>query len=357
QLPEMPAHDTCAFAARFPPAACCQRGGESGGGDAYARALALLALAQAPVHAALMDVREGGAPARYFAAVHRWDAAEQAWRRAAWPDAWDARLARVLRETTALAPEDAWLVRVALAHHAARLRVHATALALLTGRPGDGPGAPMSRSILVAPHVHPDRRARLWGFQDSPAYDPLADALVDHRARAESLDAVTRIQHVLEAVAQDPDARLPLRLLGAWAVGHVLDLAIALHCGRLAKRDADSQADAIRRLAVFARLLLQLRRWTAALYVFTSVVKAFVEPAAHAVDLLHVHPSLVPPPPAPGMGEGPWPPGHVLSLLMRQMRMPPAEFCALTLPVVYASVLATPALPPRMRMSIEALLT
>ncbi|KAJ2784448.1 hypothetical protein GGI15_002249 [Coemansia interrupta] len=329
-MPELPAHDTCAFAARFPPAACCRRQD-----DAYARALALLALAAAPVHAALMDVREGHAPAAYFAAVHAWDAAERRWRRDAWPDAWDARLARVRQETTALAPEDAWLVRVALAHHAARLRVHATAIALLHGRPGAGPGAPMSRSILVAPHVHPDRRARLWGFQ-AAAYDPLADALLDHRARAESLDAVGELQALLEAVAQDADARLPLRLLGAWAVGHVLDLAMALHCGRVARRDADTQADAVRRLAVLARMLLQLRRWTAALYVFTSVVKAFVEPG-HTVDLAHVHPALLPPPPGPAAaGEAPWPVNHVLTLMMRQMRMAPAEFCALTLPVVYA---------------------
>ncbi|KAJ1843056.1 hypothetical protein LPJ73_005604, partial [Coemansia sp. RSA 2703] len=190
-------------------------------------------------------------------------------------------------------------------------------------------------------------------------YDPLADALLVHRARAESLDAVVRLQHVLEAVALGGEAaRLPLRLLGAWAVGHVLDLAIALLCGRLARRDPDAQADAVRRLAVLVRVLLQVRRWTAALYVFTSVVKAFVEPQ-HTVEMEHVHPALVPPPPpvAPEGPPGPWPTDHVLALLMREMRMPPAEFCALTLPVVYASVLATPELPPRMRMSIEALIS
>ncbi|KAJ1843628.1 hypothetical protein LPJ73_005432, partial [Coemansia sp. RSA 2703] len=156
-LPEMPSHDTCAYAARFPPAACCHVAD-----DGYARAMALLAVAMAPVHAALMDVREGRAsPASFFAAVGAWDAAEMRWRRVAWSDAWDARVAGVLREHSALAPQDAWLVRVALAHHAARLRVHATALALLHGRsPLAGiPGAPLSRTILVAPHVHPDAHA------------------------------------------------------------------------------------------------------------------------------------------------------------------------------------------------------
>ncbi|KAJ1822763.1 hypothetical protein LPJ56_000771 [Coemansia sp. RSA 2599] len=362
-VPELPLHDMCRFAARFPPAPCRHSPAMS-----YAAAVWRCYVIAAPVHAALMDVRESRcALHHYFAAVDRWVSAMRAWR-AAWPPQWEAQLARLMAVAPAPAPaaaaaasgaadcyvEDAWLVHMHLVHESFRLRVHATALALMHGPPAapSAPGgAPMSRNILVARNVHPDARRQLWGFT-GPTFDPLGEALIVHRGRYESLEAVRAIQRLLELVGAGRPVKL--QSLGCWVVS-VLDLAIALHCGRMAKEDVDSQIDSIRRLGILVSLLLQLRRWTAALYVFTSIVKAYVEPN-HLIDVQnasHLHGSL-----RPGqVHNSPWPANHILTLLMRELDIPAPEFCGLTLPVVYASVLSTPAMPPKMRMRIESLLS
>ncbi|KAJ1880950.1 hypothetical protein LPJ57_001921 [Coemansia sp. RSA 486] len=344
-VPELPQHDMCRHAARFPPAPCRHTPGM-----AYGAAVWRCHVIAAHTHAALMDVREGrAAPSHYFAAVNRWNTRMRTWF-AAWPSQWDEQMAHIVDRGGASGVEDAWLLRLHLVYQSARLRVHATALALLHGppaAPGAPGGAPLSRNILVAQRVHPDSRRRLWGFSGG-AFDPLGDALLVHRGRYESLEAVQAIETLLGLV----DGSVRLRALGCWVVS-VLDLAIALHCGRMAKEDADTQVDAVRRLGVLVALLLQLRRWTAALYVFTSIVKAYVEPT-HLIDVHSTHPGVLRPGPERA---SPWPATHVLTLLMRELDMQAPEFCGLTLPVVYASVLATPAMPHKMRMRIESLLS
>ncbi|KAJ2877747.1 hypothetical protein FB639_003632, partial [Coemansia asiatica] len=354
-VPELPHHDMCRFAARFPPRPCRHSAAMS-----FGAAVWRCYVIAAPVHAALMDVRESRSPPNaYFAAVDRWNTRMRLWR-ASWPSQWDAQMARLLQKNNHSTNEprrhveDAWLVHLHLVHESLRLRVHATALALLHGPPAapGAPGdAPLSRNILVACKVHPDLRRQLWGFS-GPQFDPLGEALMVHRGRFESLESVRAIQKLLELV--DGGRIVRLRSLGCWIVS-VLDLAIALHCGRMAKEDVDSQVDSIRRLGVLVSLLLQLRRWTAALYVFTSIVKAYVE-SDHLID---VQKALRPDVLRSGynVSNSPWPANHVLTLLMQELGMSASEFCGLTLPVVYASVMSTPAMPPKMRMRIESLLS
>ncbi|KAJ1894028.1 hypothetical protein LPJ66_005420, partial [Kickxella alabastrina] len=350
-VPELPLHDACRHFARFPPSAC-----QHAAHHAYQAATWRLQVIVAPLHAALMDVREGLGPApHYHAALTRWEAHALAWR-AAWPPQWDAQLTHVHAATAAhkpLAAADIWLLALHLAYESARLRAHAFGLALLHGPPASpnaftGANATLSRSIVLAPNLRPEARAQRWGF-NGHGFDPLGEAIVLHKSQWECLAAARHLQQLLEL--GDSPGVLPLADLGAWGIG-IVEQIVALNSVRMTQ-DADSQADGLMRLARLLRLLLPVRRWAVTLYVFTSVVKAFVDDG-HCVDVDHVTPGVLRP---VHVASSLWPQTHVLTMLMGQMRIAPRDFCALTLPVVYAAVLATPEMPSSLRMKIESLIS
>ncbi|KAJ2725655.1 hypothetical protein GGI07_001155 [Coemansia sp. Benny D115] len=357
--PELPAHDIC----RITPmqqAVSTRTCAPSNDSDMYAAAHARLALAMAPLADALQDVRDGrSTPALYYAAMRRWDA-QQAHVRAQWPHSWLHRMHSILVEPAQpLGLGDALLMQLHMHWEAQRLHVYASALALLHGPLPQGTAAfgPLSRLIVSANVMHPDRHAPPWGF--SGVSDPLGEAAQLHRWRYECLDAAQQLQRLLEAA--EPRG-LSMHSLGAWGTA-ALDLLLAVHCGRFARLDALTQADTVRRLGVLVGLLLRTRRWAASLVVFTSVVKVFVSPdccVTYAVDTSpQAPPPLIPQHPARAKTDEltPWPANHVLTLLMREMRMGAREFCALTLPVVYAAVSNASELPASKRVRIQSLIS
>ncbi|KAJ2494836.1 hypothetical protein IWW47_004389, partial [Coemansia sp. RSA 2052] len=220
---------------------------------------------------------------------------------------------------------DAWLAVVFVMYDLTRLRAFRVALSLMQPNSSGGGG------------------------------DPLAAAIADHASRAEALDAARGLQNTLAVVQR---LGFPPERLGIWVV-FVLEQAIDVHCARLFDHpqqpaaDPAIQADALRRLAALVSHLLALKHWTAALYVFAALVKRHVEPtwllSAQAANRL-------PPPLLSSSSTSPWPATHVLTLLMRALRMDPRQFCAYTMPVVYAAVISTPVMPQSMRMRIASLL-
>ncbi|KAJ2864798.1 hypothetical protein GGH94_002688 [Coemansia aciculifera] len=365
-FPAFPTHDMCHYTAQpvagetlgavlFPIHSECRHSAHG----AYSAATWQCALLGAEMHNLWVSVSAGKKTrASYFVALRAWDRRLRLWR-AAWPQEWMTQMTRIARlaqrvphsepllldaewladlgsESTSSTPllpptpdtrpvgahlfhesrisaADAWLAVVFVMYDMTRLRAHRVAL-------------------------------DMTGSQE----DPLASAIAEHSSRAETLDAARGVQNVLDAVQR---LGFPPERMGIWIV-FVLEQAIDIHCTCIFQSaDPLAQADALQRLAALLRHLLALKHWTAALYIFAALVKRHVEPswllstqAASNVPLWNTATS-------------PWPPTHVLTLLMRAMRMDPRQFCAYTMPVVYASVMSTPVMPQSMRMRIASLLS
>ncbi|KAJ1999302.1 hypothetical protein GGI04_004627 [Coemansia thaxteri] len=370
-LPDFPQHDMCHYTAAptavaggapgmvaFPArTACCHAPRH-----AYSAATWQCALRGAEMHNLAMAVRRGAAPAAAYAhALRRWDRRLAAWRAAAWPPEWPQQMAALARKAQRLGHGDIdaeWLADIDAesSHPIAEEEVA-------------GERSPLCR--VVGAHVFDASRvspADAWlavvfvmydmtrlsahraGRDLIPSgVDPLTRDLGRLRSRAESLDAVRSLQSTLGAVAR---LGFPPERLGMWVV-LVLEQAVAELSERLARslqQQADSLVahDALRRLARLVRHLLALKHWTPALVVFTAVVKRFVEPSCVMA------PPTEDPQQPPLSIQSPWPPAHVLTRLMRELHIDARTFCAFTMPVVYASAMAT---SPGMRMRIASLIT
>ncbi|KAJ1732724.1 hypothetical protein LPJ61_001913 [Coemansia biformis] len=239
--------------------------------------------------------------------------------------------------------EDTLLLIMAFAYEMLRLRMHRIALALLQYRePGKTPQG-LSFSFADTPIGQSvDEQVRRVAALSATS-DLLRDSIELHRCQYVCLEAARSLQSmgtVAELLGVSMDQ---LGMVGISA----LELAIPLHCARLkhSSDDTATQMDALRRLGRLMHQLLTLRHWTSALYIFTAVVKMFVDPACTIAGC------------CADIAGSPWPRNHVLTLLMHEMDMDPRQFCAFTVPVVYASVASTSIVPPSMRMRITSLLS
>ncbi|KAJ2181181.1 hypothetical protein EV181_005297, partial [Coemansia sp. RSA 532] len=402
-LPEFPRHDMCHYTAQptasvhsdtlntvsfADGAPCCFRPHHS-----YSAATWRCSLMSVEMHNYYIDLLERRcASESYFDALRAWDERMQKWH-AAWPPEWHVQMDEMMavarrvnnkqfgghmllektrvvtpktvtvdpdvyRSQRATAPEtvtvgshlfhqsqmtaaDMWLSVLVAMYETSRLRAYRIALALLQ-RMRDA--EPNHTSDLLLPRVAVGHQydEQLRKVPMPSTTDPLRDAMEFHRGQFVCLDAARNLQTLfttVELLGSSPQH------MGIWAV-FVLEHVIAIHCTRLLSSDTSTQIDALRRLALLVRQLLTLKRWTSALYVFTSIVKAFVEPS-HIVNL----------PNSISVESSPWPANHVLTLLMHEMNMDSRKFCAFTVPVVYASMMSSTNLPPSMRMRIASLLS
>ncbi|KAJ2693786.1 hypothetical protein GGH99_000985, partial [Coemansia sp. RSA 1285] len=356
-LPPLPLHNECldaavplpdavAGAVRFG-AAPCRRAAPPPADDAYMAATWRCCLLALPAHNCHVDLLQRRCPpARFLDVLRIWDDRARVWR-ATWHPAWEPRLAAILRVSRAadlappLAAADSWLLVLALMCATLRLRLHRAALALLLGP--DGPSLPPAGDVLTG--------------------DVLLDDVHRHRCHFVCLEAASDLQELLAACGR---VGVPLDRFGVWVV-FVLEQLAAVHTARIVRRSRDdpvssaaaataTKLDAVRRLAVAMRHLVALRRWTAALYVFVSVVKAvLVEDDAR----MTLPPGSIPAAHLRRIDASPWPQLHVLTMLIRELDMDPRQFCAFTVPVVYASLIA-PAAPVHStsgRMRISSLLS
>ncbi|KAJ2795006.1 hypothetical protein H4R20_006031 [Coemansia guatemalensis] len=401
---------TVLSAVEFPPMACRHQPH-----FAYSASLVQCSLMVAEMHDRHIDLLERRiTPVAFLDALRLWDHRMCRWR-ACWPPEWEAQLAEMFETayrinssaydnrvpldsppirlycpdgwrnrsrssfsgaaTTASAapselmhigshlfhrsqmtPADSWLTILLAMCETARLRMHRVALALLRRR------RPYSSVICHFQTAEPLRQlpkaAVAFQFDDSLARLPdsaltaggdiMHDEIEFHRCEFVSLESARTIQTLFTTIELLGSS---VRQLGIWGV-FVLEHVIGLHCARLhTSTTTEEQLDALCRLARLLRQLLSLRRWTSALYVFTGIVKAFVEHSCTVtVDGRH-HFAEVP-------ENSPWPKNHVLTLLMAEMRMDPRQFCAFTVPVVFASIArASTPMPVDMRMRIASLLS
>ncbi|KAI9470138.1 hypothetical protein LPJ78_002605 [Coemansia sp. RSA 989] len=389
--PDLPTHDLCHYPADPSPAGpsdpadtvsfvdppCLYRPHHS-----YSAATWKCSLMAAEMHNHLIDLLDRrSAPESYFDALRAWDQRMRRWR-AQWPPEWRAQCDDMLAVARRIngrhggrvpleAPEppdpadppdpavyrrcspptphtvtvgfhlfhrsrmsaaDTWLSVLVAMYDSSRLRAHRVALVLLQQH---------SDSALLAPPpapVAPAYDAELGKIHLT--LDPLRDSIELHRCHFVCLDAARSLQSlftVAELLGSSP-ARM-----GIWAVS-VLQLVITVHCARLNFNSPPTQKDALQRLAILVRQLLTLKRWTSALYVFTSIVKAFVDSSC----ILNYSVSVP---------DSPWPDNHILTLLMHELKMDSRQFCALTVPVVYASAMSSSSMPVSMRMRIASLLS
>ncbi|KAI9501155.1 hypothetical protein BX070DRAFT_228417 [Coemansia spiralis] len=420
ELPEVPLHDMCHYTAEpvateptgavtFPPTQCRHRPHCS-----YSAATWRCSLMASEMHNHYIDLLEHRcSPESYFDALLKWDQRMVRWR-GEWPPEWDAQMDEILavarrsghepvlawprvstrpidpsvygsqrpavagvREVgshlfheSQMTAADTWLMVLTAMYETGRLRAHRIALSLL--HHDEGPqlvvlnaaqeggtaafgkcGAQGLDSFLRSSAKQGD--GAFW--RESAAGDPMRDAMIYHHSQFECLDAARNLQNLFTIARM---LRTPLSRMGIWVV-FVLEHLVSMHIDRIrGTEDVATKMDAVQRLAVTMRHLVTLRRWTAALYLFASVVKAFVEPH-HVVDLTRVpvwrrqgswqkHFSRV--------ENSPWPQNHVLTMLMREMEMEPREFCAYTMPVVYASIMSdSVVMPASMRMRIASLIT
>ncbi|KAJ2323492.1 hypothetical protein GGI00_005607, partial [Coemansia sp. RSA 2681] len=375
--PAFPTHDMCHYTAQpvavasppgavaFPSSAnrACRRSRDSSAhchDGAYSAATWQCALLGAEMHNRAVAVAAGQSPrAAYFAALRAWHRRLRLWR-AAWPREWMRQMARVARlaqrvpHAEPLALDGEWLTDLTSSNEKEEKEDDDDEMPPLPPTPDTRPvGAHLfhesrmsaADAWLAVVFVMYDL-TRLRAFRvalslmqpsSSNGGDPLAAAIADHASRAEALDAARGLQNTLAVVQR---LGFPPERLGIWVV-FVLEQAIDVHCARLFDQtpaDPAIQADALRRLAALVSHLLALKHWTAALYVFAALVKRYVEPtwllSAQAANRL--------PPPLLSSSTSPWPATHVLTLLMRALRMDPRQFCAYTMPVVYAAVISTP---------------
>ncbi|KAJ2849191.1 hypothetical protein IWW36_002807 [Coemansia brasiliensis] len=395
--PDLPLHDLCHYPAdpcpagpsdpfdtvSFPnPTPCLHRPHH-----AYSAATWKCSLMAAEMHNHLIDLLDRrSAPESYFDALRAWDRRMRRWR-AQWPPEWRAQcddmlaVARrvntdqyggrvpleapeppdpndppdptVYRRSSPSVPHtvnvgfhlfhrsrmstaDIWLSVLVAMYDSSRLRAHRVALVLLQQQHS----ADSALLTPPPPPVAPAYDAELRKIH--LALDPLRDSIELHRCHFVCLDAARSLQSlftIAELLGSSP-ARM-----GIWAVS-VLELVITVHCSRLhSSNSTATQLDALQRLAIIVRQLLTLKRWTSALYVFTSIVKAFVEPSCVLAN------SSV------SVPDSPWPANHILTLLMHELHMDSRQFCALTVPVVYASAMSSSSMPVSMRMRIASLLS
>ncbi|KAJ1893245.1 hypothetical protein LPJ81_005404, partial [Coemansia sp. IMI 209127] len=364
-VPEMPQHNVCQDlaqpladaqdapgAVRFAPALCCHSAQCS-----YMAATWRCCALAVPVHNCHVDLLEKRCkPASFLDTLRAWDERLQQWR-AAWHPAWEPRLAAILGNTPGAppprSPTDSWLVILAVMYSTLRLRMHRAALALLL-RADERPLLP-GAALTPIPTVY--ALAAAYGALTG---DALRDAIERHRCHLVCLESAAALETILAACNRVHI--IPLTRFGIWVV-FVLEQVASVHCARMCKRmGAVTQLDAVHRLAMVMRHLIALRKWTAALYVYTSIVKALLvddnEPDKWTVDLDRipaecragaVHFSRV--------ENSPWPQNHVLTMLIRELEMVPRQFCAYTVPVVYASIMTSSApIPASVRMRIASLL-
>ncbi|KAJ2025390.1 hypothetical protein GGI06_000609 [Coemansia sp. S85] len=369
RFPAFPTHDMCHYTAQpvagaavgavaFPAHTACRHSASG----AYSAATWQCALLGAEMHNRWVQVAAGAQPrVAYFSALRAWDRRLRLWR-AEWPAEWLAQMSRLARLAQRVPAADE------------PLRLDAEWLADLGAEsPAPTPQLPPTPDTRpVGAHLFHESRmtaADSWlavvfvmydmtrlrahrvalDLGGALADDPLAMAIAQHASRAETLDAARDLQNVLACVQT---LGFPPARMGMWIV-FVLEQTIDVHCAAIFRDGADpaAQADALERLACAVRHLLALKHWTAALYVFAALVKRHVEPTW--VLSLQAASRVA----AGNTSASPWPPTHVLTLLMRALRMDPRQFCAFTMPVVYASVMSTPVMPQSMRMRIASLLS
>ncbi|PIA13287.1 hypothetical protein COEREDRAFT_83584 [Coemansia reversa NRRL 1564] len=252
---------------------------------------------------------------------------------------------------TQMTAADTWLTILAAMYETARLRMHRIALALLRRRLAQSttkqyyqttgvrqlPQAAVALQFDELLNKLPDSILQAGG-------DIMQDEMEYHRCQFVSLEAARTLQTLFTTVEL---LSCSVERLGIWGV-FILEHIIGLQCSRLHTCiTREDQMDALCRLAKLLKQLLSLKRWSSALYVFTGIVKAFVDHSC----IIMVDNCNVP-------DNSPWPDNHVLTLLMAQMNMDPKIFCAFTLPVVFASIASssTP-MPVDMRMRIASLLS
>lgn len=356
-------------------------------------------LLSAEIHNHYVDVLEGrGTLAGFFGQLAQWDKRMQAWRES-WPHEWVLQLrematkaGRVSRDvyggqvpldadwpepdacqqagasttsssTTSSSPQsvpmdvrpvnthlyyetkltaaEQWLVISTAMFENTKLHAHGIALALLRGED--------------ARPVFANRQAV---DLDIGQLDPMVRELRYHASTCECLSSARNLQNLF-TVSELLGS--PLERLGIWVI-LILDHTSSVHCQRLLadRLDLAMAADSIRRLARLLSQLLTLKRWTSALVVFTSVIKRFVDPQRHLVSSSADEPLALRQWVETAhrqLSDSPWPSNHVLTLLMHEMHMQPKQFCAYTMPVVYASAMSSPAMPQSMRMRITSLLS
>ncbi|KAJ2816507.1 hypothetical protein IWW50_006477, partial [Coemansia erecta] len=398
ELPEFPLHDMCHYTAQ--PVACAGNASTpnvvSFSRDAacrfrahhsYSAATWRCSLMAVEMHNHYIDLIERrSAPESYIDALRVWDERMRAWR-ASWPREWQAQTDEMLAvarrvndekyggrvplennthvsapvasaavdpsvyhseraqspdtisvgshlfHTSQMTAADTWLSVLLAMYETSRLRAHRIALALLQrNQASSGHASPTLLLPRVAVGHQYDEQLRKLPVSAGAA-DPLRDSLEFHRSQYVCLDAARNLQSLFtttELLGSSPQR------MGIWAV-FVLEHVIAIHCARLHTSDTATQMDALRRLALLVRQLLSLRRWTSALFVFTSIVKAFVEPSC-IIELPERQKITV--------RDSPWPANHVLTLLMHEMKMDARQFCAFTVPIVYASMMSSEKLAP-----------
>ncbi|KAJ1950091.1 hypothetical protein FBU59_000840 [Linderina macrospora] len=230
---------------------------------------------------------------------------------------------------------DSWLIILHIVYESMRLRSHRIALAF-QHREETRAIHPVMESEILAASALP----RVPKGHKFISDDPMHDSLVFHHGRYVVLDAARNLQDIFTLGNL---IGFSLERLGIWAI-FAMEHVISIQCSRLRSADSGTKIDAIRRLARLLRQLLTMKHWSGALYVFTSVVKLFID-ARNTIKDMSAH-----------VEHSPWPSNHILTLVMQEMDMSSREFCAYTLPVVYASMHMEP-LPASMRMRIASLIS
>ncbi|ORX73040.1 hypothetical protein DL89DRAFT_255194 [Linderina pennispora] len=392
QMPDYPRHDLCHYAANstatigltpvdcveFPPASCAHQSGFS-----YAATTWQCGVLSTHMHNLYIDLLEKrGSADQYFEALKAWDKRVAAFR-ASWPQEWDVQMEKIrnmgaeinkvkfhdrvpldgnyshLRRRqyspsplpngppdvrnvgyhmyyqNSVDAGDSWLLILHIIYESMRLRTHRIALAFLHREENRSLHGIIESGILSAsalPRVPKDHRY----ISD----DPMHDALVFHQSRYVCLDSARNLQDIFTLGNM---VGFPLDRIGIWMV-FAMEYVISIQSSRLSSQDVDTKRDALRRLARLLRQLLTLKHWSGALLVFTSVVKLFIDPK-NTIKGMTAY-----------VENSPWESNHILTLLMKDMDMGPREFCAYTLPVVYASMHMSP-LPTSMRMRIASLIS
>ncbi|KAJ2774311.1 hypothetical protein IWQ57_000885 [Coemansia nantahalensis] len=239
--------------------------------------------------------------------------------------------------------DDVLLSATASAHEMFRLRIHCLVLALLQQcNPGE---SRQSLSLLFAgvPIGYSTGEQPLQETELTVASDPLRDSMELHRCQYVCLDVARNLQSV-STIAD---------LLGVSLMRHgmlgisALELVVSVHCARInhSSSSTATRMDALRRLARILKHLLTLRHWAPVLYIFTAVVKAFVDTTCTVPGC------------SADIADSPLPHDHVLTLLMHEMQMTPREFYVVTVPLVYTALANSPAMTPSLRMRIASLLS
>ncbi|KAJ2810006.1 hypothetical protein H4S07_002925 [Coemansia furcata] len=360
--PEFPTHDLCHYTAQpvatglgtvaFAPMPC--RHTPQG---AYSRATWQCALLGAEMHNRGVAALAGHqSRASYFAALREWDRWLRAWRDA-WPAEWPAQMARLARlalrvpHDEPLALDAEWLADLGSGSVAGTPRLPPTPDTRPVGahlfHESRVSAADAWLAVVFVMHDTTRLRAHRVALDLGSPDDPLEAAISEHASRGQTLDAARGVQNVLGCVQR---LGFPPARMGVWVV-FVLEQAIDVISAWLFRSDdAVLQGDALQRLAALVRHLLALKQWTAALYVFASLVKRHV--GAEWVLGLDAARRV----PAGDTAGSPWPPMHVLTLLMRALRLDARQFCAYTMPAVYASA-CTKEMSLGLRMRIASLLS